>query len=63
MVPPHGKNVVHLGVVLGDVRPVKATTPLDASRLWTLLPRRGSLCASNAAFPDRDVILAFKWVL
>lgn len=61
-VPPLGDNLVHFGVVLGDVRPVEAPRPLGAAWLWALTARVAA-SASKATFTDRDVVLTLKWIL
>ena len=59
---PLGDNLVHFGVVLGNVWPIEAPRPLSAAWLRALTARVAA-SASEATFTDRDVVLALKWSL
>ena len=59
---PLGDNLVHFGVVLGNVWPIEAPRPLSAAWLWALTARVAA-SASKATFTDRDVVLTLKWIL
>ena len=59
---PLGDNLVHFGVVLGNVWPIEAPRPLSAAWLRALTARVAA-SASEATFTDRDVVLALEWSL